>query len=356
MISWEYLVRVFKYVHVIARKNDSNTLYELYRLILYKIKTGHGIDMYQLYSLDKKNISDWVSFIGKREMSQALHKVNNQASFYLLDDKVEFYIKCKQNCLSAVNVLYTIHANRNYDGLKNISSYRDLECTLMSSDSEEFVIKPVKGSYGDDIYSIKRNKNIFIDLKSGKYISLYDVYKAIVDFNKPFMVQNLVCPHHKLQSIMPYPACGIFRLVSYYSFNNECKLLYMFVTIPVKGQIISNFKHGQTGNLLLGVDMDTGSMTYAYGFNMNNVIAKFKNHPDSHVPFESVEIPYWDEMHSLVLNASFLFKETRFVGWDIAITNDGPILLEGNPMCDPDGIQMTLQKGIKQDLYALIDT
>lgn len=53
-------------------------------------------------------------------------------------------------------------------------------------------------------------------------------------------------------------------------------------------------------------------------------------HPISGIKFENFQIPYWEETISLVKKAHQHFYGVKTIGWDVAITPDGPKLIEGN--------------------------
>ncbi len=53
-------------------------------------------------------------------------------------------------------------------------------------------------------------------------------------------------------------------------------------------------------------------------------------HPDSEVVFEGYEIPFLKESVALCCKAHSLFEQTFIIGWDIAITEEGPIIVEAN--------------------------
>jgi len=53
-------------------------------------------------------------------------------------------------------------------------------------------------------------------------------------------------------------------------------------------------------------------------------------HPDSKVLFEGYEIPHLSDSVTLCCNAHSLFNQTFIIGWDIAITEDGPLIVEAN--------------------------
>ena len=41
-------------------------------------------------------------------------------------------------------------------------------------------------------------------------------------------------------------------------------------------------------------------------------------------------IPHWEQCVKTVLKAQTLFAPLRTIGWDVGITNHGPVLIEGN--------------------------
>lgn len=51
-------------------------------------------------------------------------------------------------------------------------------------------------------------------------------------------------------------------------------------------------------------------------------------------------MPHWPEVRDLALRAAAAFPWVRFVGWDIAISEGGPVLVEGNERWSTSLIQM----------------
>ncbi|MEO0361800.1 MAG: sugar-transfer associated ATP-grasp domain-containing protein, partial [Pseudomonadota bacterium] len=49
------------------------------------------------------------------------------------------------------------------------------------------------------------------------------------------------------------------------------------------------------------------------------------------VRITGTKLPFWEEAKALALDAHDRgFREYNLVGWDVAITPDGPMLIEGN--------------------------
>jgi len=59
--------------------------------------------------------------------------------------------------------------------------------------------------------------------------------------------------------------------------------------------------------------------------------APVTHHPDTGVALPGIVLPFWDAARALAIRAHATgFGRFVFLGWDIALTDDGPILLEAN--------------------------
>ncbi|MEG2570441.1 MAG: sugar-transfer associated ATP-grasp domain-containing protein, partial [Clostridia bacterium] len=70
-------------------------------------------------------------------------------------------------------------------------------------------------------------------------------------------------------------------------------------------------------------------------------------HPISGVVYLGFKIPMWDEVQKLLEQVVRVTPGLRFVGWDVAITEDGPILVEGNYIPGYDLLQLPDMTGKK---------
>ena len=56
----------------------------------------------------------------------------------------------------------------------------------------------------------------------------------------------------------------------------------------------------------------------------------YKKHPVTGFKFKGAKIPHMDKALELVKSAAKLVPEMRWIGWDVAITEDGAAIIEGN--------------------------
>lgn len=107
------------------------------------------------------------------------------------------------------------------------------------------------------------------------------------------------------------------------------------------------------GGLGVGINLDNGELM-KYGFPHDAFGVKLEKHPLSNIRFEGFVLPYWSEVKELVKNAHKQFYGIQSIGWDVVITEDGPVLLEGNDDWEISGPQDT-SGGLKKKWNELVN-
>ena len=70
------------------------------------------------------------------------------------------------------------------------------------------------------------------------------------------------------------------------------------------------------------------------------------HHPVTGAPVTGRVVPAWRETHALALAAQCVFADRMLVGWDIALTPSGPVILEGNSYPDVNFLQRVHERPI----------
>ena len=97
------------------------------------------------------------------------------------------------------------------------------------------------------------------------------------------------------------------------------------------------------------VDVETGEIKYAIQFEGWRNTKEIDSHPDSRQPLNGVLINNWQSIKSEVERFQQSFPFCKAVGWDIAITDDGPVVIEVNDFWDRTG-QLFIRKGWRSDI------
>jgi len=151
---------------------------------------------------------------------------------------------------------------------------------------------------------------------------LKGLFKYLTD-NQLFLIEEPIIQHEKMNSINP-GSVNTCRIVSCMNDKDEVTLLASFIRIGNGIAVVDNFN---SGGMTAKVDINSGKILED-AVNKEGTI--FDKHPISGTKIKDFEIPFFDEAKKMVIEAAKLSKNVRYVGWDVAITENGPTLVEGN--------------------------
>ncbi len=181
-----------------------------------------------------------------------------------------------------------------------------------------------------------------IQLLTGKTVAIEAfIDDVITHFGEGYMFQERVVPHADVRVI-----CGDrLPTVRVYTINGEHgpEIFRVCWKVPAGKNVADNF--WRKGNILCAVNYETGKITRAiHGFALDQV--EITHHPDTNAPLVGAEIPNFKPILALALEAARVFNDIRVVGWDIAPTDAGGVIVEGNYAPDFKLVQMAERRGI----------
>lgn len=98
-----------------------------------------------------------------------------------------------------------------------------------------------------------------------------------------------------------------------------------FIKIGIGNAVVDNLAEG---GLAYVMDGKTGRINYP-GKSFYNT-EKYYYHPGSSREMIGMNVPYYKEACEMLKKAAKVTPSLRLIGWDIAITPEGPVLIEGN--------------------------
>ncbi len=106
-----------------------------------------------------------------------------------------------------------------------------------------------------------------------------------------------------------------------------------------------------SGGVFTGVDRHTGILD-SHG--VDEYLHSFEMHPDSGIRYKGFQLPCWGECIALVEEMASLVPKLGYVGWDLAYTDKGWVLVEAN-----GGSQFVSQicydKGCKEEVMQYVE-
>lgn len=101
----------------------------------------------------------------------------------------------------------------------------------------------------------------------------------------------------------------------------------LFASFVMPGAEMSGVAPAAVG-LTSGIDLESGRLMPASGEFI--VDGEFDSHPGTGVCVTGAAVPYWHAMVEMVLRAHSRFSEIPFVGWEVALTGSGLVMLEAS--------------------------
>jgi len=107
-----------------------------------------------------------------------------------------------------------------------------------------------------------------------------------------------------------------------------------------------NFGGAGKNNVFCVIDPADGTLKkslmksrHPFGFGLHEI----ERHPVTGLGLIGLQPPMWNDIVRLGKRAAFAFLPSRCLGWDIAATSAGPVLIEANRYWDPhyeDAVEM----------------
>jgi hypothetical protein len=200
----------------------------------------------------------------------------------------------------------------------------------MLKEGQRVVMKPARYSSGGDGVMVLTYEDGSFRSRSGQAISL-SRYGATWG---AWLMEEFVCQHADL-AVLNASSLNTLRVITTWGPEPGAQVHFCILKLSANAGLTDN---AHSGGLYLRVDMDTGELADT-GFDES--FARHAFHPWSGVVFEGYRIDMINEVVALAKLCAALFPQTLLVGWDIAISEDGPLVIEGNSSPGLTNVQRT---------------
>ena len=131
------------------------------------------------------------------------------------------------------------------------------------------------------------------------------------------LIEKFVLQHYSLMQLSP-SALNTIRIISQLH-DNSVTIIAARLRVSVNSEI----DNLTAGNFAAPIDVEKGVVS---GPGVYGDITKsdVHFHPVTGVAVKGFLVPYWKECIEMVSKAALSIPQTRSVGWDVAITNEGP--------------------------------
>lgn len=169
-------------------------------------------------------------------------------------------------------------------------------------------------------------------LSCGKGISRYtwregDDLGALYAASRDMLAEEFIVQHPALAAFNP-SSTNVPRLNTMLDKNGEPVVFSAFFRTGAGDAVVDNLG---AGGMAAHIDVETGIVdTLA----IDEDAREYLLHPVSGEVFPGLRIPHWEEATELVRRAAKEVPDMRYIGWDVAVTENGVCLIEGNDRAD----------------------
>lgn len=154
--------------------------------------------------------------------------------------------------------------------------------------------------------------------------------------SKPLIVQERVEPHRELLDLTS-GALPTMRITTCLDEAGRPEVVDAVFRMAIGGNRSVDNLHA--GGIASGIDLERGTLSSASNLGSDARLGWLDRHPDTGAAVRGRTLPLWNEAKALAEKVHEAFGDRVLVGWDIAITNDGPVVVEGNSSPDLDIVQ-----------------
>jgi hypothetical protein len=308
-----------------------------YHLLHHELYSREEIQRLSLLNLTDKARAKLLS---RRSMTALMERLNPEPWRCLLRNKALFYQHCTTLQLPTPKLLALILPGRTGWIPKGNAPGSPSQWTrfLGSECPAELAVKPISGNYGSGIRILTRTDNGHFHQLGDEPITCDNLAEHLFhDPNHPgYILQERIYNHPDLLALSQAQGLQCVRLIVMTDPQGQSHILHAHLKIIVGDNPHDNFQFGNSGNLLARVDVTTGSLSSALNRNPSGPgYIELTHHPGTRQQITGLNLPHWPATCRLVRKASQLLQPLRVIGWDVAITPNGPVIIEGNWNSDP---------------------
>ena len=289
--------RFNKWVSIESKRSGKSKYFVFFSFVHDYMVYGVNPKEYFWFHFDGKTPEQKKTFFTKKMFRKLLKKNNNPEFVQILNDKYIF-----SRTFSELIGRKVIRSGKNMEK-------SDLEDVFI--DNDRVIYKPKDGSGGSNVLVFDKKDYPNLDILADKLRSLPDG-----------VVEQWIKQNEEMTAAYP-DAVNCIRVATVYR-NGKCHWLGAVLTLGRNYSKITNSFQGAIFGL---IDIETGTVVTDLCSYSDEI---FKEHPDTGFVAQGFKVPYWEEILELTAQAAAVVPQVGYVGWDVAIAENGPVLIEGN--------------------------
>lgn len=286
---------LFLYSKKVALNNNGSHLRIFLDMLSSLFLYGATPNNYYFFDFFNLKHRERKTYFTRRDSQRFMRKLNDNKYRHVFEVKTAFA------------EVFSKYFKREWLSTENLT-VSELEMFLKNR--EEIIYKPLSEIQGRGIEVVR--------------VDQFDTIENMHDYLKTRpagIIEELIDQHEILSKVYPGSVATI-RIMTILN-GKEPEIMTAAITYG-NGHVVANHR---LGGIASPVDIKTGLV---YAESVDNRGNAFSKHPITNERTYGFKIPYWDEVIEIVKEASQVEKRVKYLGWDIAIAKDGPLVIEAN--------------------------
>ncbi|HEX2524840.1 MAG TPA: sugar-transfer associated ATP-grasp domain-containing protein [Geminicoccus sp.] len=297
-------------------------------------RTGSSPEWYFINFAYRREAGDYTQYLNRRQAELLAQKMRERHSADLLVDKVRFHEHFRGVEVSLPRLLAS-NAGPIFQ-IDGIERRVDDEADFMAlinellgrSASGSIFAKPIDGTSG---YGCRR-----IDKADGELAELYAQTTA-----GRYLFEETLVQHPALSAIYPN-SINTVRVLTCGEPGEPAAAVAAILRLGMSGSVVDN---ASQGGIFVGLDLKTGKLFPQAREFFKHGGKVYDKHPDTGFRFEGAQVPGFPGVLATAESAA-VHVPLELIGWDIAVTEAGPVIVEGNSSPHLPMMEIALAQGM----------
>ncbi|MEG0909848.1 MAG: sugar-transfer associated ATP-grasp domain-containing protein [Bacilli bacterium] len=283
----------FNVISRLSKKTHKSKIFLFFDIIYCGFAYMAGYADYELFEFYNLKRYQRKTVITRGQNDKIVKMFNGKDYIDEIDDKLVFHERYKK------------YLNRDYLDLRKTSC--DEFISYMKS-KHVAMAKALDQTGGNGVDKINDKQD------------LTKLYNKLLS-NKQYLVEDYIVQHKDISKIYP---CSVntLRIVTLYK-NNKVHIMYRGIRFGNKGHTVDNF---HSGGMFTIIDED-GVIRKPAADKKRDV---YSLHPYTNEKIVGFTVPYFKETIDYCITLAKVTPSVGYIGWDIAVTPNGPTVIEGN--------------------------
>lgn len=174
-------------------------------------------------------------------------------------------------------------------------------------------------------------KGVFFLKTGGKHIVIDDTQLSLSELkmiigDNIFIVQDRIIQHDSISRLYSH-SVNTLRIITGRDKSGTVRHIDTILRIGAHGNRVDNWAKGG-----IAVSVNDAGRLRDFGTYEFVTDGKLRTHchPDTGVIFKDYQIPFYHDAIDTVIRLHTFLYGIATIGWDVAITPDGPVIIEGN--------------------------